>query len=240
MSVSSEPICLRVLERLEAFTNQSISRVEEESYFDDFDTFEDAIKTLNLPYSKPRDIAELDDVSGFFMAGDSNTEGNLCIAFEHPDGSVTLLREVCERGHNGEPYVSQAWLPEYNFTKESPVSLDEQKRFLQMRFYDTSPKKPLVFRYVFMDDEQDETFKGGIKNECGKCEARSGQPCSKTCPAVLNTIETAKKEAEEVENAKAIELLISNGMMIKNAEGEYEFKNLAYKPTRIGVITTDS
>jgi len=144
------------------------------------------------------------------MSGESRTTGCVCIAFENADGSVTLLREVCERNKSGEPYLSQSWLPEYNFTKESPISLAEQERFLQMRYYDGSLKKPLVFKYVFMDDEEDESF----------------MPKS--------------EEDKKAEEAKAIELLISKGMMIKNAKGEYEFKNFEYKPTRIGVITADS
>ena len=48
--------------------------------------------------------------------------------------------------------------------------------------------------------------------------------------------ELAKKEAEQ----KAIELLVSNGMMKRNAQGEYEFQRLPYKPAKIGVITPDS
>ena len=206
-------VCLRVLERLEAFHGQIVSRVEEESYFDEFSDFSEAVKNLNADYVNHNSIKhmiDLDDMDNWTMSGESRTTGCVCIAFEHPDGSVTLLREVCERGHNGEPYVSQAWLPEYNFTKESPISLAEQERFLQMRYYDTSPKKPLVFRYALMDDEEDESF----------------MPKSE---------EDKKAEAD-----KAIELLISKGMMMKNAQGEYEFKNIPYKPTRIGVITADS
>jgi hypothetical protein len=202
-------VCLRVLERLEAFHGKDISRVEEVTYFDDYRYFFEAAKSLNLHVTYNH-MADLDDTPDWDMSGDSITQGYLCVAFEHPDGSVTLLREVCERNESGEPYVSQAWLPEYNFTKDSPVSLDEQKRFLQMRFYDTSPKKPLIFKYVPMDEEEDESF----------------MPKS--------------EEAKKAENAKAIELLISSGMMIKNAEGEYEFKKIPYKPTRIGIITADS
>jgi hypothetical protein len=213
MSLQSEPICLRVLERLETVIGKDISRVEEVTYFDDYRYFFEAAKSLNLHISYNH-MADLDDTPEWDMSGDSTTQGYLCVAFEHPDGSVTLLREVCERNKSGEPYVSQAWLPEYNFTKDSPVSLDEQKRFLQMRFYDTSPKKPLIFKYVPLDEEEDESF--------------------------IPKSEEAKEAEKKAENAKAIELLISSGMMIKNAQGEYEFKNIPYKPTRIGVITADS
>lgn len=203
-------ICLRVLERLEAFHGYAISRVEEESHFDDYPHFFDAVGALGISQKHHGHMVDLDDSNYWNMSGESNTNGTLCVAFENGDGSITLLREVCERNKNGEPYLSQAWLPEYNFTKDSPISLSEQERFLQMRYYDTCPKKPLIFKFVTMDDENDESF----------------MPKS--------------EEAKKAEEAKAIELLISKGMMIKNAQGEYEFKNFDYKPTRIGVITPSS
>ena len=204
-----------VLERLEAFHKQSVSRVEEESYFDDFDTFEEAIKTLNLPYGKPRDIVDIDDVDGFFMSGDSNTDGSLCIAFQHPDNSVTLLRELCEKNQHGEPLVSHAWLPETNFKEGSPVSLTEQEHFLKMRYYNTSPQKPLVFKYVFMDDEQDESFMPKTQGE--------------------NPVEPVETEEEK---QKALELLMATGLLKKNADGEFEFQRIRYQPNRIGCFNT--
>ena len=159
MSALSVPICQRVLESLEAYTGQSISRVEEESHFDDYSHFFDAVGALNVSLKHYRHMVDLDDTDYWLMSGDSNTTGTLCIAFEDGNGHITLLRQVCERNKHGVPYVSQAWLPEYNFTKESPISLSEQVDILQKRYYDSSPKKPLVFRYAFMDDEEDERFK---------------------------------------------------------------------------------
>ena len=168
-------LCKKVLEKLEAYYDNYpfhiISRVEEETHFDDFQHFSDAVKHLNLE-QEAHHMVDLDDTSDWAMSGDSNTTGNLCIAFQNADGSITLLREVCEKNKAGVPYLSEAWLPEYNFTKQSPISLSEQERMLQMRYYDGSLSKPLVFRYVYMDDEGDENFKKPQPTpepECQRC-----------------------------------------------------------------------
>jgi hypothetical protein len=106
-----------------------------------------------------------------------------------------------------------------------------------------------------MDDEEDESFKPKIY-PCPDCEfckkpktweqtkyIKGATFMNKDACLECYKADEAKKEAEEAkkaEEARAIELLISKGMMIKNAQGEYEFKNFDYKPTRIGVITADS
>ena len=163
MSTMSE-LCRRVLERLEAHSGLQISRVEEETYFDDYGHFFDAVGALNL-HHEAKHMVDLDGVADWSMSGDSNTTGQLCIAFENSDGTITLLREVCERDKQGRPYVSEAWLPEYNFNVRSPVPRWEQERFLQMRYYDSSLKKPLVFSYALVDDEEDEKFTRSEGNE---------------------------------------------------------------------------
>lgn len=68
---------------------------------------------------------------------------------------------------------------------------------------------------------------------CPPSEWKDGEDKDKALAEIEEIMKLRKKEAEQ----KAIELLISKGMMIKNADGEYEFKNFDYKPTRIGVIT---
>jgi len=229
MSSQSVPICQRVLESLEAFYDNrfEISRVEEETHFDGYRHFFDAVGALNL-HHEAKHMIDLDDTPDWAMSGDSNTTGLLCIAFEDGNGHITLLRQVCERNKNGVPYVSQAWLPEYNFTKESPISLSEQIDILERRYYDSSPKKPLVFRYAFMDDEEDDSF----KKPCPKCDA-CGVPESDECKS--DCAYQAKRKAE-CEAEEAIELLVSKGMLKKNSEGEYEFQPVKFTPGRIGRI----
>lgn len=260
MSALSVPICQRVLESLEAYTGQSISRVEEESHFDDYRHFFDAVGALNL-HHEAKHMVDLDDTADWAMSGDSNTTGNLCIAFEDGNGYITLLRQVCERNKHGVPYVSQSWLPEYNFTKESPVSLSEQEYFLQKRYYDSSPKKPLVFRYVYEDDEDDEKFKkpdettqkwldaGKLRRNadgdyisCPPSEWKDGEEKTKALAELASKGEEAIKAEEEahralaLEDETAIEVLVSKGMLKKNSEGEYEFQPVKFTPGRIGRI----
>ena len=163
--------------------------------------------------------------------------GYLCVAFEHPDGTITLLREVCERDKKGRPGVSEAWLPEYNFTKHSPVSLAEQEYFLQKRYYDTSPTKPLIFRYGREEDEEDEEFLPKRKEK----EHPICVLCSTKCDCEYgHNPRPLKDEGVCCSECNQMVLLARMGMIKKNAEGEYEFQKLDYKPGKIGVITPGS
>ena len=69
---------------------------------------------------------------------------------------------------------------------------------------------------------------------CPPSEWKDGEDKDKALAEIEAIMKRRKEEAE------AIELLISNGMMKRNAEGELEFQRIAYKPTRIGVITPDN
>lgn len=236
MSASSVPICQRVLERLEEFHGFSVSRVEEETFFDDYRHFFDAVGHLNLQH-EAKHMVDLDDTADWALSGDSNTLGYLCVAFEHPDGTITLLREVCERDKKGRPGVSEAWLPEYNFTKHSPVSLAEQEYFLQKRYYDTSPTKPLIFRYGREEDEEDEEFLPKRKEK----EHPICVLCSTKCDCEYgHNPRPLKDEGVCCSECNQMVLLARMGMIKKNAEGEYEFQKLDYKPGKIGVITPGS
>jgi hypothetical protein len=84
-----------------------------------------------------------------------------------------------------------------------------------------------------MDDEEDDSFKP--KTECGDCLCKDTCPgvcaCKDGCPIKAEVLsEEAKKSAED----KAVELLISNGMLKRNAMGELEFIRINYRPTRVG------
>ena len=232
----SAPICQRVLERLEAFEKRGITRVEQETHFDDYDTFVEGVKNLNQSLRRFNHMVDLDDTDCWAMSGDSRTTGYLCVAFEHPDGQITLLREVCAK-KDGVPYTSESWLPEYNFTKQSPVSLDEQVRFLQWRYYETSPTNPLVFRYVLEEDEEDEAFLAKHKEHptcvlCSKkCECQYGHN-----PYPLYQKDTQGKCCNA---CNQMVLLARLGMLKVNAEGEFEFLPMKYKPSMIGITKGD-
>ena len=231
MSASSVPICQRVLERLESAHGITVSRVEEETFFDDYKHFSDAVKHLNLE-REANHMVDLDDTSDWAMSGDTNTLGYLCVAFENADGTITLLREVCAKNKNGVPYVSHAWLPEYNFTKDSPVSLTEQEYFLQKRYYDGSLTKPRVFRYALEDDEEDEEFLPKRKEK----EHPICVLCSKVCDCAYgHNPRPLKDEGVCCSECNQMVILARMGMLKKNAQGEFEFQRLAYRPT-IGLI----
>ena len=244
-------LCKKVLEKLEAYSgNCVVSRVEEETHFDDFQHFSDAVEKLNLP-EKAEHMVDLDDTADWAMSGDSNTLGNLCIAFKNADDSITLLREVCEKNKAGVPYLSEAWLPEYNFTKQSPVSLDEQERFLQMRYYDGSLSKPLVFRYVYLDDEEDEKFKKPDEHtqallDAGKLR-RNADGDYITCPPsewkerchnlecdlAVAVAERDMADKKAMEQDEAIQSLIAQGLLSRDASGDLVFQRIE-KPYVIG------
>jgi hypothetical protein len=104
-----------------------------------------------------------------------------------------------------------------------------------MRYYDTSPKKPLVFRYVCHDDEEDEAFKPKTFPcpDCEFCKKPKTWEQTKYIKGAtfMNKdacLECYEADAKKEEEQNAIELLVSKGMMKRNAEGELEFQRIEY------------
>ena len=165
-------------------------------------------------------------------------EGELCIAFKDGD-EVLLLRELFTK--------YPVWHPDNVFQPGVGIWSQKDKERLMLKTYFEGyygEKDKVFYRFIFEEDlistldimeEQTAAEEYNKKMlEAGKIRLTADGNYITCPPSEWKDSEEKTKVLAEIEKKKALELLISQGMMRINEEGEYEFVSIKYKPIQIG------